>query len=329
MRQIKMEKDYQYDLTAEQIKGRDVVFTTGSGQANIHDPNQPRGFDAVLTKLFPSLKTAGMMYYSEGSKFDDRKYRLNQPYLNLVISGKETNVPIPMSEGMRSLIDTVTGPDSTEQKIVVPMGLTYFGASAADIQRSDEVNQTLKTMGREMHDDSWAFFSRAIGAAFVPVTKDGSVFLGKRTNTNLYPGYLNAAAGGVDYAGPPSLEHFQAQAVKELKEEYGQRLELIEAPRFVGIASHPLKGDADAVWVGRIDAPAEYFISGRWREERKDAEHVPELVQLATMFDINKLLQEGCVEQKDFTVVTKRFLGIMYSTRLGLESLTGDDFRKE
>ncbi|GEM_PF-3530724 len=324
-----MEKDYQYDLTLEQIGRREVVFTKGLGQVNIHDPNQPREFGAVLTQLFPALKYAGMMNYGEGSKWDDRKYRLNQPDLNFVFDGRETKVLLPMSEGMNSLIDSVAGQSSVEQKIVVPIGLTYFGASAVDIHRSDEVNQTLKIMGREMHDDSWAFFSRAIGAAFVPVTKDGSIFLGKRTNTNLYLGYLNAAAGGVDYAGSPSLEHFQAQAVKELKEEYGQRLELIEAPRFVGIASHPLKGDADAVWVGRIDAPAEYFISGRWREERKDAEHVPELVQLATMFDINKLLQEGCVEQKDFTVVTKRFLGIMYSTRLGLESLTGDDFRKE
>ncbi|HLD72428.1 MAG TPA: hypothetical protein VJA23_02485 [Candidatus Nanoarchaeia archaeon] len=294
-----MEKDYQYDLTPEQIKGREVVFTTGLGQANIHDPNQPRYFDHVLNKLFPGLRTAGMMNYGEGSRWDDRKYRLNPPFIH-----------------------------PSNEHIVVPMGLTYFGASIADIHRSDEVNQTLKTMGREIHDDSWAFFSRAIGVAFVPVTKDGQVFVGKRIGS-LYPGYLNAVAGGVDYAGQPSLYHFKEQAIQELKEEYGQRLELVEAPRFVGIASHPLKGDADVVWVGRIDAPAEYFTSGRWREERKDVEHAPELVRIAHPTERDKLLNRGWFNHKDFTTVRVHFPGIMYSTRLGLESLTEDDFRKE
>lgn len=322
-----MEKDYQYNLTSEQIKGREVVFTTGLGQANIHHPYQPRDFNAVLTKLFPALKSAGMMYYGEGSKFDDRKYRLNQPYLELdrPTGLVQTHLDIPRME--RPIEHVSLGID--REKVVVPLGLTYFCASEADIRRNDDANRALRIIGREVNDDPWAFFSRAIGAAFVPVTKDGSVFLGKRTNTDLYPGYLNAAAGGVDYAGPPSLDHFKEQAVKELKEEYGQRIELIEAPRFVGIASHLLKGDADAVWVGRIDAPAEYFTSGRWREERKDAEHAPELVQIATLTDRDQLLQKTWFDSTSFPGVREHFSGIMYSTRLGLESLTGEDFRKE
>ncbi len=322
-----MEKDYQYDLTPEQIKGREVVFTKGLGQANIHHSNQPREFDAVLSKLFPALKSAGMMNYGEGSKFDDRKYRLNAPFIRVTQEGE--NIDLPPSQSIRDLITRILKDkiDAT-QKIIVPIGLTYFGASAADIRRSDEANKIFQLFGGELHDDKWAFFSRAIGVAFVPVTKDGSVFLGKRTNTNLYPNYLNAAAGGVDYAGEPSLELFQRKAVEELREEYGQRLELLERPRFVGIASHPLKGDADAVWVGRIDAPAEYFTSGRWREERKDAEHA-ELVQIDTLTERDLLLKEGRLQRIGFTAVREQFPRIMYSTRLGLESLTGEDFRKE
>ncbi len=319
-----MEKDYQYDLTPEEIKERTVVFTTGLGQVNIHDPKQPREFDVVLTKLFPALKAAGMMNYGEGSKWDDRKYRLNLPRIKDHNDEWYTASSLLEPYFRKSADKYFLG-----HPIVVPLGLTYFGASVADIRRGDEGNTTLQELGDGLQGGKWTFFSRAIGAAFLPITKDGSVFLGKRTNTILYPGYLNAAVGGVDYAGSPSLDHFKEQAIRELKEEYGQRLELIEAPRFVGIASHPLKGDADAVWVGRIDAPAEYFTSGRWREERKDAEHAPDLVSISTLAARDQLLREGVLEQMDFIAVKERFPGIMYSTRLGLESLTGEDFRRE
>ena len=284
-----MERDYEYDLTPKDIAGKDVVFVKELGPANVHNPQQPRNFDEVESKLFPSLRATGFMKYGPESKWDDRKYRLNKPF-----------------DGVK--------------KIVVPLGLTHFGVYSADIERSNDVNRLIQSIGSFEFNDKWAYFSRVLCAMFIPITRDGFVFIGEKVSNNPYNGFLISAAGHVDYHGAPSFENFQEQAINELKEEYGKRLTLIGAPRFAGIASHTFKGDANAVWVGRIDATQEYFTSGKWLKERKDAEHTANLVKISTCHERNQLLNNLHLNGRDFP-------GIVYATRLGLESLTDEDFQ--
>ena len=284
---VKMKKDYLYDLDMKLYGDGEVVFEKGLGQANIHIPDFPREFDNVDQKLFPILREQGIIEYGSGSKWDDRKYRLNEPQIG-------------------------------GGKIVVPMGLTYFGAVKTDIDRIDRFNSYLKELGEKLDGDEWMFFSRAIGAAFIPITTDGCVFIGQRVG-EMYNGWLNAVAGNVDFHGDPSLHKFGEVAEKELNEEYGVDLKVLDKMRFAGIASHSIRGDADAVFVGRVNVSSDYFKSGKWIERRKDKEHAPDLVSISSVKERDKLLIEGKLENRNVP-------GIMYSTRLGLEYLTERDF---
>ncbi len=281
--------DYQYDVTPEQARTKQIVFTKGLGTASMEDSSQDIEFDLVSEKLFPSLRASGKMEYGEGSKWDDRKYRLNQPH-------------------------------EEEGRLVVPLGLTYFGAYRSDINRSDEENIARQRLGEERHNDKWAFFTRALGVAFIAITKDGVAFIGEKISKDSYNGWLSTAAGMIDYAGEPSTEMVRRQALSELREEYGEDLELVGDSKLVGIASHPIRGDGDVVFVGRIDAPSEYFTSGKWLERRRDNEHQSNLVRVASLGERDRLLGEGSLGERGFP-------GIVYSTRLGLESLTEEDFK--
>jgi len=287
-----MTKDYQYELTVKEIAGREIVFEKGLGQANFSDPDQTRDFDQIRDQLFPALRESGEMNYGEGSKWDDRKYRFN---------------------------GVLYHPTRTDTPIFVKVGLTHFEAHAEDVGRGDIANKAIQEIGREKHNDKWAYFARVLGVAVIPITKQGSVFIGQRT-LKAYNGWLNAAAGLVDYKGDPTLEIFEKQAVMELREEYGKRLELVDEPRVVGISTHPIKGDADMVSVVRIDVDDDYFISGKWLEEREDAEHAPNLIQIASVAQRDELLDESIFRGG-------KVPGIIYSTRQGLESLTERNFR--
>ena len=282
-----MEKDYLYDLDMKLFGEGEVVFEKGLGQANIHIPDFPRGFDKVDQELFPLLREQGIIEYGPGSKWDDRKYRLNEPQIG-------------------------------GGRIVVPIGLTYFGAVKTDIERSDRFNSYLKEMGMKIDKDEWMFFSRAMGAAFIPITTDGCVFIGQRIG-EMYEGWLNAVAGNVDFHGDPSLRKFEEVAKKELNEEYGTDLKVLDKMRFAGIASHFIRGDADAVFVGRVNVGSDYFKSGKWIERRKDKEHASNLVGISSIEERDQLLIEGRLGDMDVP-------GLMYSTRLGLQYLTEKDF---
>ena len=278
---------YNYDLTPDQINGKNIVFTKGRGRACPDDEGLPLFYDDVLNELFPKLRAEKQMAYGEGSKFDDRKYRLNQP---TIVHGS----------------------------VIIPLGLVDYHKARDDIFRSNEGNFDLQQLGVFDFGDKWAYFARTLGVAFIPITKEGSVFVGGRLSP-LYTGWLNGAAGNNEFRGDPCLDHFKEQAITELRQEFGHELMLLEEPRLVGIASHAVKGDADTVWVGRIDAPDSYFLSGKWLEQRVDVEHGSNLVRINSVGDRDKLLREGKLNGQSFA-------GIMHSTRLGLESLMVKDF---
>lgn len=276
-----------YDLTPDQINEKNIVFTKGPGRACPFEIGLPLSYDKVLYDLFPKLRDCKQMVYGRGSKFDDRKYRLNQP---TIVQGS----------------------------VIIPLGLVDYHKARDDIFRSDEGNFDLQQLGVLDFGDKWAYFARTLGVAFIPISRDGSIFVGLRLSP-LYTGWLNGAAGNNEFRGDPCLDHFKEQAITELRQEFGHGLMLLEEPRLVGIASHAVKGDADTVWVGRIDAPDSYFLSGKWLEQRVDVEHGSKLVRINSIGDRDQLLCEGKLNGQSYP-------GIMHSTRLGLESLMVKDF---
>tara|TARA_Y100000310_G_C20687151_1_gene819797 strand:+ start:2557 stop:3417 length:861 start_codon:yes stop_codon:yes gene_type:complete len=282
-----VEGDYQYDLTQEQIGDREIRFVRGLGPAAVDNRDFPRGFETIRDEVFPDLRLAGSIQYGEGARFDDRKYRLD-------------------------------GIDIHGGTVDVALGLTHFPAIEADLLRGDEGNMLRQVLGKEDYGDKWVYFSRTLGVALVAVTLEGSAFIAPRQG-KFFPGWLNAAAGNCDYCGDPSLETFRDQAITELNEEYGARLNVIGDVRFIGISSHPISGDAETVWVARIDVSDSYFLSGKWLKERIDEEHSSDLVQVGDLVTRNLLLNEGVYKGSQVP-------GIIYSTRMGLEALTERDF---
>ncbi len=248
----------------------------------------------LLDEVYPKLKDAGVIQYGAGSRFDDRKYRL-------------------CSIGQYSRNGKLSA--------FFSLGVTTYPEVCADILRSPDVNLRMQAEGERRVGNRWAHFARSLGVAFVPVTLDGSVFLGKR-ESNLYPGFLNAAAGNVEFHGDePRFSRWYDQAVTELREEYGRDIELVGTPRFAGIGSNQLAGDGDCVWVGRINVRDSYFESGAWLSHRVDMEHHAELVKVSSVLERNMLLETGSLRGVGFS-------GVMASTSLGLDYLTDADFKK-
>ena len=273
----------------------DHMFTKeGLCAANPDDISQSRDFKWHIDNVINPLVKSGEISDGSDSPFDDRKLRYNTPTL------------IPLS----SVRDRTS--------FTLPFGITHYKAFQADQNRSDEENLALQKRGEELFGDKYAFFSRAPGIAVLPITKEGSVFIGERTNEDA-KGLLNAVAGHLKYRHPEKVD-LNEDLLAEMEEEFGLlESSLIERPFFAGVYSNPIKGDLDFTYIAQTDAPDEYFSSGRWMEKVSEREHKP-LIQLSSMSDVQRILDTGKVPDG-------REFDIMYSTRGALMSLKPGELR--
>ncbi|HLC51661.1 MAG TPA: hypothetical protein VJI98_00270 [Candidatus Nanoarchaeia archaeon] len=290
----KINDNVHYDLAPEDLKGRDVLFRRGADSQvwRVEGLNSViarlRDYDNVQRLVIPELVKRRITSDGSTGNYDDRKHSLRE---------------------VRAVGDDL---------IVVRLSMTYYQAHDADIRRSDEENIALQKEGEQIYGDRWAYHARNIGVAVTPVTLDGHVFVGERINTRLYQGWLNAAAGNKTWSEQSGslLKQFLKDALnEELRREYGQSIEAVGEPEFVGIASHPLKGDADATWVVRINKRDSFFESGEWLKDRKDKEHDAKLVKITKPEERDQLVN-------NFFAQGRQFPGVMYSTDLGLRALT-------
>ncbi len=285
-----------YDLTPEQVDGKKILVQKGKSAVNLTAPYAPRDFDHTRDVVLPGRKREGLIAYGKSKKYDKGKSKWNERKFRF------------------------SGADVGDNRVVVRVGLTDFAHYKADDTRSEQGNRLLQELAKQQLGDKWAYHARSLGVAFLAISSDGSAFVSERINTPLYPSWVNGAAGFYNFSGQdPTLEGFYQQAVEELKQEFGKRLKVLDS-RFVGIASHHLKGDADMTWIGRVDAPAEYFRSGQWLGERKDAEHDDGLVEIATLMERDNLvnnLRHGL----------RSFKGLMPSTELALRALAWEDLQ--
>lgn len=279
--------DYAYDLVKEEAEGKTLRITKGLSAGNIQYPDQPRDFDWTVEHIIGPLVRSGKI--GDGippNKWDDRKLRYN-------------------------------GAEAKGNEVVIPVGATHFHAGRADMQRDPKLNEYLQEMGLAVFNERYALFARPLGVCVLPITSDGSVFIGERTGQE-HTNFLNGVAGYVEFRDPNTL-NIQQDLERELLEEFGiKNDELLEQPRLVGTAYNPNNGEMDISFLVRVNKPDIYFSSGDWKQNVKEREH-KDLVQVATLAEIEELLTTGKIGslQRD----------IMYSTRLGLESLTDSDLR--
>ena len=274
-----------YDLEQSDFAGKEVKFVQGGLGPSL--AGLPRDYVAVR-QLFQAMVDLG--YLTDGSKpgtFNNLKYRQNEARI-------------------------------TDSVVEVPLGLVWFQAQKDDLNRSESAHTFLQAAG-QLQGEKWMSYARILGAAFVPVTKDGSVVVGPRIS-DMYNGWLNAGAGFVDAnsSEEPSLKLF-AEVAKRKLGEVGKAQVIPGTERFVGIASHPVYSDGDATWVGRLDVRDNYFTSGKWKEDSNPDR--PSEVILLNQAKVKLLLDSGVVDER-------KFPGIMYSTDLGLASLVESDFAR-
>ena len=284
-----------YDLAPEDLKGKEVVFQTG-GLSQVwrverlpSEMAEMREYEQVKTIVIPELVKMGITKDGTTSRFDDRKVSLR-------------------------------GVLVVDSEVVVSTSLTYYQAHEEDITRNYKGNAAMQEVAQQQYGDKWALHARNMGAAVTFVTLDGSAFPGVRKNTRLYNGWINAAAGNKKSAQDASMPAFLVDALKELREEYGRSIEVVGEPEFVGIASHPMKGDADATWVARINKRDSFFESGEWEKDRRDAEHGP-LVKVSSPEERDQLLNINSLHGNTYP-------GVMYSTALGLDALVDRHFAR-
>lgn len=282
-----MKTDYEVILNREQVEGKELKFSAGNCAADIRDLNQPRNLSWVLENITDSLIKAGYLGDGVSSKFDDRKIRFDGVIIN-------------------------------KDSIEIEVGVTSFQAYQTDLnKRTPEQNMQLKNLGMILLKDRYAFFARPMGVTVLPITAEGSIFLGDRLNVE-YTGQLHGgAAGYINYRSPESIDT-RIDLFKELEEELGIKEESLGAFEVVGISYHTNTGETDISYLVKTDVEDDYFESGKWKERVDEREH-REFIKLANTADIRLLLDTGNVRTSDKTYE------ILYSTRQALESVREED----
>ena len=271
-----------------------ITFSEGLCAADVTNPSAPRDRASYLRDVIGPMVERGEIDDGSTTDYDDRKLRF---------SGA-----------------TLWQPTSVSPQILlnVRLGVTHYKAFLEDQNRSDSENVSLQLKGLNKFESRYAFFSRAPGIAVLPITKEGDIFIGERTNDEA-KGLLNAVAGHLKYREDPTKVKLREDLDQEMEEEFGIKASsVVGEPIFAGLYSHPIKGDLDFTFIVRTDVPSEYFSSGEWKKHVSAREH-KELIKLASMDEIRMLLDEGLVPGSE------KIYELMYSTRGALESLLPSD----
>lgn len=277
------------------IRDQTTIFAKeGLCSANSDNKEQPRDRAWYLANVIAPMIERGEIDNKTRTIFDDRKLRYDGSQF-------------------------IYAPSYFEYYLDVRFGVTHFKAFLADINRSDEGNLKLQERGLQDFKDRWTYFARAPGVAVLPINQDGTIFIGERVNAE-YGGFLNAVAGHLTYKDDLKQVDIRGEALRELQEEFGIGPAEVSKLRFVGLYSHPVKGDLDFTFLADVAKPEQYFASGEWKKSVKEREH-KDLVRLATMAEIQELLETGKVPGSEKT------LPAMYSTRGALMSVHADEIR--
>lgn len=287
-------------LNRDGIKNLNLSFTEGLCAASPANPSQPRNRQWYLENVIAPLVTAGKIKDKEiidtvtGKvlQYDDRKLRY---------SGAKIN---------------------TEQgNLEIAIGITHYAAFKEDLKRTDEENYALQQKGLTDFQDSYAFLSRPPGVAGLVITREGTVIIGVRDGGDC-SGIIDSVAGHMQYK--ENITHINPvrDILRELEEERGLSARtILRQPIFIGIYSHPARGDLDLTYILHVDTPEEYFTTGNWKNFVKEREHKTLLV-LQSFQEVQSFLETRIL--KDTTGRQKKY-NVMYSTLGALQSLREDD----
>lgn len=279
------------ELGRDAVSGLEIVSVAGNCAADISNRSNPRTREWYIENVLKPGIEAGTIGDGIKTRFDDRKPRFDYASIN------------PEGGGL-----------------VVGWGITHYGAMKADMALGLQSAAERKQRGIRDFADKWVYFQRAPGASVLPISTDGSTFVGQRVNVEDYEGFLCSAAGWCEYNGDPASMNPTEDALRELREELGVPPEKIRKLELIGLFENPKTGELDFTFLARTDLPDEYFTSGAWKAEREDEEHEG-FIRIPTYEDVQKVLAGETLEGYEGEPIQ----GILYSTEGALRSLRPED----
>lgn len=194
-------------------------------------------------------------------------------------------------------------------QLTLEVGPTSYPRCCLDMHRHPVDALQLMLRGLQTHQDPYAYFARGLGVVVVPITTNGTVYIGQRSNTSTYHNRLNFVAGWVTFSTVLEQIDFYQDAQRELQEEARIQMSLHpQNTQFIGISGNPFTGEADLVFLVQTEVSDQHFQSKNWEEHSR-------WVGLHDQQEVKALLDQGKLPMDDATH------SVIFSSRFALEYL--------
>ena len=277
------ERNYLHLVYPHQVEGvKEIQLKEGYGPQSLTDEVLDIHFQAYLDAVInPQILSGKLTDGTNPGDYDERKVRLSGAGVGGCWS-------------------------RTENTLTLEVGPTSYPRYRLDLTRSPLEMLKLMLRGIKTYQDPYAYFARGIGVAVIPLTTEGNVYLGERSQVDC-SGMLNFVAGWATFSPVVAEINFYEDAQRELQEEMGIDMVLDDSnTRFIGISSNPWTGEADLVFVVQTSIGDDHFKSGQWEEHAR-------LVRLSNKREAEVLLEKGLLPGESEPK------SLMFGSRLGLE----------
>ena len=285
------DRDFIDWVSPEELEGViDIRVKAGHGPQNIEGNPIDTSFPAYLERVIqPQILSGAIADGSHPGDYDDRKIRWS---------------------GVG-----VTGGWWLDSNILnLEVGPTAYPRYRQDCCRPKIEALQLMLKGLQLYDDPFAYFARTLAVTIVPITAEGSVYIGERSAHVDSPGLLNFVAGLATFNDRIDRINFYQDCQQELEEEVGICLEIKPSnTKLIGIAGNPFTSETDLVFVVQTQVNENHFTANNW------SEHV-RLVRIANKTEAEDLLYQSILPGE----TDKKNLS--YGSRLGLAYLISNHF---
>lgn len=283
------DRDFIEWVSFEDVEGvAEIRVRAGNGPQNIEGNPIDTRFEAYLERVIkPQILSGAIADGTHPGDYDDRKIR----WSGAGVTGnwwREGNI------------------------LTLEVGPTSYPRYRQDCCRPKIEALQLMLRGLQLYDDPFAYFARTLAVTVIPITAEGSVYIGERSAHVDSPGLLNFVAGLATFNEQIDRINFYHDCQQELQEEVGIFLKM-EPTKLIGIAGNPFTSETDLVFVVPTEVNDCHFTANNWSEHQR-------MVRIGNKREAEDLLDRGTLPGE----TEKKVLS--YGSRLGLAYLVNNHF---
>lgn len=278
-------------VTPQQLENvTQIRLKKGHGVQNAEGEIVDTNFDNYLEKVInPQIKSGVINDGSNPNQYDDRKLRWS--------GGKITG--FWQQEG---------------DSLILEVGPTTYQDYHQDSSRSKLEAIKLMLKGLQNYQDPFVYFTRILAVTVIPITLQGTVYIGERVGNIDRPGLLNFVAGLATFDSQIDNINFYEDAQRELAEEAEINLSLnSNNTKLIGIAGDPFTSETDLVFCANTGIDENHFQSKNW------SEHLS-FIPLKNKAEAENLYYEGILPNQ------KEKKEIIYASKFALKYLIDHHF---